>query len=240
MGTVIFRLQFISKSSSREIFIETVYENSPSRGVLLNPFIDFLMIGGLSLIFLPAFLLLVPKNQDTTSLAWTMFYVSFVINYPHFLISYQFLYIDNLKQITKDWRLNLAGIIVPLVLFIYIVYGVSLQSGTFLGYMANAMFFFVGHHYVKQIIGCVVVTSALKGVYFTKQERLFLSINMLFMWMISFFGGNVGKYTSELHGMKYDSFNFPEISVSICYALILISLTVLAIQIVQKFIQTGK
>ena len=230
----------MSKSSLREIFIETVYKSSPSRGVLLNPFLDFLMIGGLSLIFFPAFLLLVPKNQDISSLAWTMFYLSFVINYPHFLISYQFLYIDNLKQITKDWRLCLAGIIVPLVLFTYIMYCVSLQSGTFFGYMANAMFFFVGHHYVKQIIGCVVVTSALKGVYFTKQERLFLSINMLWMWMISFFGGNIGKYTSELHGMKYNSFNFPEFSVSVCYGFILVSLAILALQIVHKFIQTGK
>ena len=169
------------------------------------------MIGGLSLIFSPAFLLLVPRNQDVSSLAWTMFYLSFVINYPHFLISYQFLYIDNLKQITKDWRLSLAGIIVPLVLLIYIVYGVSFQSGTFLGYMANAMYFFVGHHYVKQIIGCVVVTSALKGIYFTKQERIFLSVNMVFMWMISFVGGNIGKYNCRAFVVwNTISFNFPE------------------------------
>ena len=101
------------------------------------------MIGGLSLIFLPAFLLFVPKNQDTASLAWTMFYLSFVVNYPHFLISYQFLYIDNLKQITKDWRLSLAGVIVPLVLLGYIGYSVIVQSETSLGYMANALFFIV-------------------------------------------------------------------------------------------------
>ena len=198
------------------------------------------MIGGLSLVFFPAFLLLVPKNQDTAFLAWTMFYLSFVVNYPHFLISYQFLYIDNLKQIPKDWRLSLAGVIVPLVLLGYILYSVSIQSGTFLGYMANAMFFFVGHHYVKQIIGCVVVTSALKGVYFTQKERLVLSINMFSMWMISFLGGNIGKYTAELHGMKYSSFDFPGLSISVCYGFIIVSLFILFLQILHKFIQTGK
>ena len=198
------------------------------------------MIGGLSLIFLPAFLFLVPKSQNTASLAWTMFYLSFVVNYPHFLISYQFLYIDNLKQITKDWRLSLAGIIVPLVLLGYIFYCVSNQSSIFLGYMANAMFFFVGHHYIKQIIGCVVVTSALKGVYFTQKERLMLSINMFSMWMISFLGANIGKFTANLYGVKYNSFNFPQISVSICYGLIIVSLFILSLQILHKFIQTGK
>ena len=169
-----------------------------------------------------------------------MFYLGFVINYPHFLISYQFLYFDNFRGIAKNWRLFLSGIIVPLILVAYIILSLSQSSGMLLGYMANAMFFFVGHHYVKQIIGCIIVTSALKGVYFNKWDRLVLAINMLAMWMISFFKGNIGSHTLDMHGIKYQTFDIPQLSVSICYALILLSLLTFAWQITQKFIQTGK
>ncbi len=169
-----------------------------------------------------------------------MFYMAFAVNYPHFLISYQFLYMDNLKQITKNWRLFLAGIIVPVVLVTYIVLSLVQSSGTLLGYMTNFMFFSVGHHYVKQIIGCVVVTSALKGVYFNKWDRSFLAINMLALWMISFLNGNIGTRTLELHGIKYQTFDFPRLSLSVCYGFILLSLIALSWQIVRKFIQTGK
>ena len=227
-------------ANERVLSMEVAATHPSSRGVLLHPVVDFLMIGGLSLIFFAFYLVLVPKNQSTYELSWTMFYLSFVINYPHFLISYQFLYMDHLKRIGKDWRLFLSGVIVPLVLLGYILVSVLFESGTLLGYLANAMFFFVGHHYVKQIVGCVVVTSALKGIYFTKKERSILSINMLWIWMISFLSSNVGIRTLHFHGIQYNSFNLPGFSVSICYGFIFLSLAIFIWQMVQKFIQTGK
>ena len=198
------------------------------------------MIGGLSLIFFPLFFLFVPQNQDIYRISIIMFYLSFAVNYPHFLISYQFLYVDNFKRITENWRLFLSGIIVPAVLVIYIIFSVSQSSSALLGYMLNAMFFFVGHHYIKQIIGCIVVTSALKGVYFNKWERSILAINMFAMWMISFSNGNLGTRTLEMHGIKYQTFNLPRLSLYICYSFIFLSLTAFIWQILRKFIQTGK
>ena len=198
------------------------------------------MIGGLSLIILPICLLFVPQDQDIAAVSLYMFYLAFVVNYPHFLISYQFLYSDNLKGILKDWRLFLAGVIVPVVLMSCLLLGIFFRSASLFGYMVNALFFFVGHHYVKQIIGCVVVTSGLKEVYFTKKEKMVLSVNMLAMWMISFFGGNIGKGVSQFHGIKYTTLGLPQVSVTICYVVILASLLIFTWQILQKFIKTGK
>ena len=207
---------------------------------LLHPQVDFLMIGGLSIIVAAICILFVPKNQDISTISWTMFYLAFIVNHPHFLISYQFLYIDNLKRITKDWRLFFSGVIMPAVFIAYVMWSVSISSSEHLGYVVNAMFFLVGHHYVKQIIGCVVVTSALQGVYFSKTERMILSLNMLGMWMISFFGGNLSQNLLEFHGIHYLTFQFPEMSTSICYSLILSSFLVFIGQVLQKFIKTGQ
>ena len=218
-------------------------DTQTQKGFLLSPIVDFTMIGGLSLILFPLYFLFVPKNQDIYSISIITFYLSFAINYPHFLISYQFLYIDNMKQMTQNWRLSLAGIIFPVIFLSYVIGSLtnpSEHSPLLLGYLINLMYFLVGHHYVKQIIGCVVVTSALKGVHFESRERLILSINMFAVWMISFINGNIGARTLQLHSIQYKTFNFPPISLSLCYGVIALSLLVLIWQIAQKFIQTGK
>ena len=215
---------------------------SPPSGALLSPAWDFLMIGGLSLILFPLFLFFVPRNQDLHSIALITFYLSFAVNYPHFLISYQFLYADNLSSITTHWRLALAGIVFPVAFLIYVGYSllVGPSSPAALSYLVNLMFFFVGHHYVKQIIGCVVVISTLNKVFFDRKERMILSINMLAIWMISYFNGNIGTRTLQMHSISYQTFNFPTVSLTTCYVVIALSLLVMAWQIVQKYIQTGK
>ena len=241
MGLCIYHLYFGLSTTSQRVIMEAVATQSSSpKGTLLHPVLDFLMIGGLSLIVLPICLLFVPKDQNIFPVSMVMFYLAFVVNYPHFLISYQFLYLDNLEEILKDWRLFLAGIIVPVALLACIFLGVFIQSMALLGYMVNAMFFFVGHHYVKQIMGCIVVTAGLKGVYFTKKEKIVLSVNMFFMWMISYFGGNLGKNILKFYGVEYSTFNLPQISITVCYIFILSSLAIFAWQMLQKFIESGK
>ena len=108
---------------------------------LLNPILDFLMIGGLSIIFLTLHAF-IPKNHSVHTIAWTMFYLSFICNFPHFLISYQFLYIDNRHKILRDWRCFTAGIVAPVILIGYMCYFISDSAAPKLGYLANTMFFF--------------------------------------------------------------------------------------------------
>ena len=71
---------------------------------LLHPILDILMVGGLSIIFFAFLFVSTSKGHRANHLGWTMFNLSLLVNYPHFLISYQFLYIDNFKKMTREWR----------------------------------------------------------------------------------------------------------------------------------------
>lgn len=214
--------------------------NNSNRNFLLHPLIDFLMIGGLSIVFLSTCFLLVPEMKSTHRLGWILFYLSFFINFPHFLISYQFLYIDNRHRIMKDWRSFIAAFIAPGILIAYTIWAISYPSKEYLGYMTNAMFFLVGWHYIKQICGCVIVSSALKEFYFNKKEKMTLLINGFGVWFISYFGNNQVIVEQIYYGISYKTFAFPAISLKIAYFITFTSLAYLIWQILNKFIQEGK
>ena len=202
---------------------------------LLNPVVDFFMIGGLSLFFLFFFLITIPDKNSTHNLGWTMFYLSFFVNFPHFLISYQFLYIDNFHKIMKDWRCFTAGLIVPVVLIAYIAYtGFFLSSKEFMGYMANGLFFLVGWHYVKQIMGCVLVVSTRNGFYFSKFEKNLLLMNCLCVWMISYLGGNLYIVEHLYYGVPYKTFAFPALLLKTIYGLTIGSVVLLTGLLIKK------
>ena len=224
-----------------DFFTVSIFTMATKKTCLLHPLIDALMIGGLSLIFLAFFMIFVPDQKSTHSLGWTMFYVSFFVNFPHFLISYQFLYIDNFKKIYKDRRCFIAGFLVPYALIAYTLYaGLFLPSKESLGYMANGLFFLVGWHYVKQIMGCVIVTSALKGFYFSANEKTALLANCIGVWMISYLGGNLHIVQNLYYGVPYKTFAFPSLALNGMYSLTLISLCYLIFKTVKKFLREKK
>ncbi len=211
--------------------------SSSKKTFLLNPFVDFLMIGGLSVIFLVAFIILIPDKQDTGKLGWIMFYLSFFVNFPHFLISYQFLYFDNHQRIMQDWRCFIAAVIVPSIMITWIVYFVSIEkSDQNLGLLTNLMFFFVGWHYVKQIMGSIIVSSSLKEFYFTQWERAVLLIHASSIWFISYLNSNIHYSKSEYYGIPYSTFALPKLFLHIAYGIALISFIIFAWQMLQKYI----
>ncbi len=212
----------------------------PKNTFLIHPLVDFFMMGGLSLIVLSLFLFLVPQNQSTHSLGWTMFYLSFVVNFPHFLISYQFLYIDNAKKIFKNWRCFIAGILAPLFLISYMVYCFTTGLQGAMGYLFNAMYFLVGWHYVKQIYGCIVVCSALQGFYFTGRERLVLFLHAVSIWFISYFQANISMVKRVEYGLPYMTFAFPPMVLTIVYTLAVFTFLLFSFQMLKKFIHGGK
>lgn len=211
-----------------------------NRNYLLHPLVDFFMIGGLSLLLLSAYFLLAPNTKDTHKLGWIMFYLSFVVNFPHFLISYQFLYIDNRDRIMKDWRSFIAAVIAPGVLIAYAIWAVSWSSSVYLGYMVNAMFFLVGWHYIKQIFGCVIISSALQKFYFNKKEKVTLLINGIGIWFISYLNGNQTVVEHMYVSIAYKTFALPAIALKIAYLVTASSFVYLAWQMLQKFIREGK
>jgi hypothetical protein len=107
-----------------------------------------------------------------------MFYAAWVINDPHFAVSYLLFY-RNLKQRAlgqvfrgaQQLRYLVAGFVVPLLLLSWTVIALARESAPMVGLMIQLMFFLVGWHYVKQGFGVLTVLSARQNVRFTPLER---------------------------------------------------------------------
>ena len=106
------------------------------------------------------------------------FYGAYVINDPHFAVTYLLFYKDARKRAFGiEWsrafriRYLLAGVVVPVVLGIWAIAALTFRSAQALGWMIQLMFLLVGWHYVKQGFGVLAVLSARRGVSLGISER---------------------------------------------------------------------
>lgn len=207
---------------------------------LLSPKTDGLTIGGLSIIILPIFLFLIPNNSElSTTVGWVLYAVAFLVNYPHFTISYQLLYVDYWKKIFTDFRFFWAGVIVPLLLVAYIIWAHFEQTEQSLAYFVEFMFVIVGWHYVKQSYGAVMVTASLKKYYFSAVERNVMKFNLYALWLTSFLSFNIGEMPpNDYWGIKYYSLGFPMEAIYTTYVLTAGSLLIFGIIVLRRIIQT--
>ncbi len=191
---------------------------------LYSPFIDFMLAGGVGVIILPLLFVVFPVSQDGTVDGYTEYYVSvsfavlaYLVNNPHFIASYQLVYEGFGEKLAAQkqnpatyWRYINAGIIVPVLLILYLLYAFIAQDQAIFAIGVEIMFFFVGWHYVKQAFGVLVVLSALKKLYYFPAIRKLLLINAFLVWMLSWLSGNIwvpglGGDGYDFHGVSYDS-----------------------------------
>ena len=170
---------------------------------------DFLMIGGLSGIFLILFVFFSPDGHKAPEFARAILILHTLVNFPHFIISYQFLYGDNRKKILTHWRFTLAGLIIPFLLLGHIGLALTYGNAIHVGYLANAMLLLVGWHYTRQIVGAIVVTAHLKGYPLDSSLRRMLSIHAVSIWGLSYLNGNMAEGLYQFFGIEYKTFSFP-------------------------------
>jgi hypothetical protein len=207
---------------------------------LLSPTLDVLLIGGASLVMGAMFWLFVEKSDKTNQISWTAFYLAFLINNPHFMASYGLLYWDKRKELLSNKRFLWAAVVAPALLVSYLVAALSLRSGRMLGYAVNFMYFTVGWHYVKQIYGTVIVTSARRRYFFSKGEALALKANLFPVWFMSFFNGNTSMRTLDHYGVSYQTMDLPQWLVPLNFGLVAVSLAGLAVLLFRKYLREGK
>lgn len=199
-----------------------------------------LLLGGLSIITCMAFWLFVPKSSDLALTGQAALVLSFVINYPHFLSSYMLLYNDFRKNIFSSVKYVWASIICPMLLIGTLGYALLSESAALLGYGLNVMFFLVGWHYMKQIFGVVIVTSAAKRVYYTKSDRNVLLVNLFAIWGVSFFNSQIYLGNHEFWGIKFGSFGISQYWAMICYTLFISTLLYLVVSFAKRYFETGE
>jgi hypothetical protein len=140
-----------------------------------------------------------------------------VINQPHFAHSYQMFYRNYREKafgVSYPAGLRLryivAGIVVPVALIAFLAGATFAGSARVLAYAANAMFFLVGWHYVKQGYGILIVDSVQKRIMFSGQAKTILRANGYASWIVAWLALNHALASRNNYiGLNYFSLPLP-------------------------------
>ncbi|MEI9422068.1 hypothetical protein O7A70_12905 [Mesorhizobium sp. Cs1299R1N1] len=211
---------------------------------LFGPLADFLMLGGSAFLILPA-LYFVPLRYEGL-VAATMLFLAYLINYPHFAHSYQLFYRNFGRKLRGDGydrnlqiRYVVAGIVVPLLMGAFFAYGSITANARLLGNATNAMFFFVGWHYVKQGYGMLMMDAVLKRRFFTDPDKKILLINSYAVWLFAWLQTNTAVSQGKYLGLEYYTFATPAWLNAIALSAAAASTAATAVMLINRWSRNG-
>lgn len=182
---------------------------------VISPIVDFLCLGGGSLVLFPVILLL-PVENRAAEIAQSLVFLAFIVNYPHFMHSYQIFYRNFFgKAFGEDYspllrgRYIVAGIVAPAALLAFYVVSVARGDAQMLGFGVNIMFFLVGWHYVKQGYGILMLVAAFKRQFFNDAEKKLFRANAYLVWLTSWLMGNNAVSQRQMLDLHYYTFETP-------------------------------
>jgi hypothetical protein len=158
----------------------------PPSASILSPIVDFLSVGGLSLIvFLP--LLLSGRSDLVIVGAGAQAWLSGLINMPHFMASYRLVYRNRETILRHRW----ASIYVPAILLAYIVVAIWVAQSTpaLVIVLVSVASAYLAWHYTGQVWGMMASYAYLAGLTFDKSERFLVrtSLRILLAWHVTWF-----------------------------------------------------
>ena len=167
---------------------------------IISPVVDFLLVGGLSLIvFVP--LLLSGRTDLVIIGAGAQAMIAGLINMPHFMASYRIVYRDRASIMKHKW----ASIYVPAILIGYIALALiqSENSQVLVIVLITVSSTYLAWHYTGQVWGMMASFAFLEGVSFQKDERLLIrtGLRILLAWHVSWFFYNQLNDPSKVEGI---------------------------------------
>lgn len=198
-----------------------------------------MLLGGYSIIV--AFLMWAAMDRSATlyTVGQLAFAMAFVVNHPHFLASYILLYRDFRKNIFKKLKYFWAAAVVPIILLAILGWGLLKPDLEILGQSVNAMYFFVGWHYVKQVFGCVIVTSVQRRIYYKTWEKRVLLANLFTVWMMSWTRSHIGFPSYNFYGIPHHGIGLPALTTTVVNWSVALSFAVVFIMQLRKYIIEG-
>ena len=188
----------------------------PPRKHLLGPRLDFLTLGGGSLVVIAAVAALYPRTVEARlALAAATLFLAHFVNHPHFAHSYQIFYRGFLRKAFAPesalrLRYQMAGITVPASIVVFFAVAVAQASAPLLGLAANVMFLTVGWHYARQGYGILMVAAAHSGTRFDAGERRRLLCNTHLAWVTLWLLANNALAARNYWGLTYFMFDTPD------------------------------
>ncbi len=157
-----------------------------TRQSIINPVVDFLSAGGLSLIvFVP--LLLSGRSDLVLVGAGAQAWLAALINMPHFMASYRLIYRSRETILRHKW----ASIYVPLILLVYSAIALwdAQRSPALSIILVSVSSGYLAWHYTGQVWGMIASYSYLDGQRFENTERVLIrtSLRILLAWQVTWF-----------------------------------------------------
>jgi hypothetical protein len=153
---------------------------------ILTPTIDFLSVGGLSLLVMVP-LLLSGRTDLVLIGAGAQAWLATAINMPHFMASYRLVY--GSKKMIREHKW--ASIYLPLILLAYLVVAISqAQASQLMGYgLITISSLYLAWHYTGQVWGMMASFAFLGGTSFDASERRLIrtSLRILLAWHLTWF-----------------------------------------------------
>ena len=211
---------------------------------------ELLLVGGITPLLFPlSWLLRRSLGLEDAQLAvgFTFFYAAYVINDPHFAVTYLLFYKDARRRALGDafprglrWRWLFAGIVVPLVLVTWGIASIHARSPHALGLLIQVMFFTVGWHYVKQGFGVMVVFSARRGVRYTPTERIAILAHCFTGWAYAWASPYDPGREVEEKGVVYRTIAHPHGLERITFVVFLATIVPLVFVLARKWRREGR
>lgn len=186
-----------------------------------RPFVEFLLVGGLTLVLFPlAWLAERSLGLDTAELAvgFTTFHAAYLVNDPHFSVTYLLFYRNARERAFgsafapgQRARYCFAGFVAPLVLAAWTLFAIATGSARSLGWLIELMFALVGWHYVKQGFGVLLVLAGRRGVRYAASERKILLFHALAGWAFAWANPSAPGREVEEKGVVYTALAHPRV-----------------------------
>ncbi|MEO6420566.1 MAG: hypothetical protein ABIP39_14220 [Polyangiaceae bacterium] len=180
---------------------------------------EFMAVGGATLVLFPLAWLVrgwLGLDPSEYAVGFLTFYAAYVINDPHFAVTYLLFYKDAKKRafaaefsLVQRIRYWLAGLLVPGALCVWAGAALTLHSAQALGWMVQLMYLLVGWHYVKQGFGVLTVLSARRGVRVSTQERSVLLVHCYAGWAYAWASPAMAAGEFEEKGIVYRALAHP-------------------------------
>lgn len=229
---------------------ETLATQEPHSQRPPSAVLEFLLVGGATpFLYLLSWVMRNTLTLDTAELiiGFTMFHAAYVINDPHFSVTYLLFYKDFRKRalgnvFTPYLRLRywFAGVVAPLGLFIWALVSLKMKSAVSMGWLIQLMFFLVGWHYVKQGFGIMVVLAARRNIIFAPRERIAVLVHCFAGWAYAWSTKPLAGKEVEEKGVVFTKIIPPEALDKISLVLLIASLVVSLVFISIKYIREKK
>jgi len=222
-------------------------QSAPTRG---RSAVEFLLVGGGTLLVLPALYLLRQQlglDQAEYAIGFLMFHLAVIINNPHFAVTYLLFYGDARRHALASGtkraqllRYVFAGGVVPLALVVWLACALIDHTAVRLGLLIQLMFVLVGWHYVKQGFGVLSVLSQRRGARYTPRERHVILAHCIAGWLCARTNPRDPGKASVLDDVLYTSLPHPAGLDRLTAALFALSGVALVVVLLQKRHREGR